>query len=215
MENFKTISLAEQVYEKLEKDIVSGVYKKGDIITELSLSKELNVSRTPIREALGRLQAERLIKDTAKGNIILGITLSELEEIMDIRLKIEGVASYYCALNCNDKTRKEIKELSELQDFYFEKKDTENLASIDNDLHKFIYDHCNKPVYKDVLTPLHRKTQRYRMASLDKRKETSIQEHKNICQAIINNDAKKAQKYTDEHIKNAKISMVERFSENG
>lgn len=215
MEEFKTISLAEQVYKKLEKDIVSGFYKKGEIITELQLSKKLNVSRTPIREALSKLQTEHLIKETGKGNVILGITLSELEDIMDIREKIEGFASYYCALNCTDEERNKLKEISDLQGFYFKKKDTKNLGILDNDIHCFIYKNCKKPIYQDVLTPLHIKTQRYRIASLTKRKEKPINEHNKICKAIINKDAENAKKFTEQHIRNAKKSMIERFKNNG
>ena len=50
------ISIADQVFEELEKDILSGVYERGEILTELKLSERLGVSRTPIREALRRLE---------------------------------------------------------------------------------------------------------------------------------------------------------------
>ena len=48
----KTISLADQVFERLENDIISGKYQRGQILTELGLTEDLQVSRTPIREAL-------------------------------------------------------------------------------------------------------------------------------------------------------------------
>ena len=63
----KTISLADQVFEKLETDILSGVYQKGELLTELKLCEELGVSRTPIREALRRLSQEHIIEESAKG----------------------------------------------------------------------------------------------------------------------------------------------------
>ena len=69
MAMFKSISLADQVFDKLESDIVSGVYPRGEILTELKLVEQLNVSRTPIREALRRLEQERLIQDTGKGSL--------------------------------------------------------------------------------------------------------------------------------------------------
>ena len=64
MNQFKTTSLADQVFEKLENDIIQGVYPRGEILTELKLVDQLGVSRTPIREALRRLEQERLIEDT-------------------------------------------------------------------------------------------------------------------------------------------------------
>ena len=93
MTEFKSISLATQVFEKLEEDIITGVYPKGEILTELKLVEQLGVSRTPIREALRRLEQERLIADTGKGSVVLGITEEDLLDIMNIRQRIEGGAN--------------------------------------------------------------------------------------------------------------------------
>ena len=89
MREFKTASLSDQVFAKLESDIIQGVYPKGEILTELKLVEQLGVSRTPIREALRRLEQERLISDTGKGSVVLGITEEDLIDIMDIRLRVE------------------------------------------------------------------------------------------------------------------------------
>ena len=98
MKDFRTVTLADQVFERLESDIIQGVYPRGEVLTELRLVEQLNVSRTPIREALRRLEQEHLIADTGKGTVVLGITAEEdLVDIMDIRCKIEGLASYYAA----------------------------------------------------------------------------------------------------------------------
>ena len=64
MTSFKRTSLADKVFEKLENDIIFGVYPRGEILTELKLVEQLGVSRTPIREALRRREQERLIDDT-------------------------------------------------------------------------------------------------------------------------------------------------------
>ena len=65
--SFKSVLLADRVYEHLENDIIFGKYVRGQVITELGLAEELGVSRTPIREALRRLEQERLIKDSDSG----------------------------------------------------------------------------------------------------------------------------------------------------
>ena len=88
MREFRTVSLADQVFEKLESDIITGVYPRGEVLTELKLVENMGVSRTPIREALRRLAQERLIEDTAKGSVVLGITVDDLIDIMDIRQRI-------------------------------------------------------------------------------------------------------------------------------
>ena len=66
MKDFRTVTLADQVFERLESDIIQGVYPRGEVLTELRLVEQLNVSRTPIREALRRLEQEHLIADTGK-----------------------------------------------------------------------------------------------------------------------------------------------------
>ena len=92
MKDFRTVTLADQVFERLESDIIQGVYPRGEVLTELRLVEQLNVSRTPIREALRRLEQEHLIADTGKGSVVLGITAEDLVDIMDIRCKIEELS---------------------------------------------------------------------------------------------------------------------------
>ena len=99
MAGFKTVSLADQVFERLEDDIITGVYPRGEILTELKLVEVLGVSRTPIREALRRLEQERLIAESGKGSVVLGITQEDLMDIMDIRQRVEGLAAFYAAQN--------------------------------------------------------------------------------------------------------------------
>ncbi len=217
MAMFKSISLADQVFEKLESDIVSGVYPRGEILTELKLVEQLNVSRTPIREALRRLEQERLIQDTGKGSLVLGITLDDLVDIMDIRMRCEGLAARYAALNRTQADADRLRHLMELQDFYLDKGDYDHLREIDDEFHECIYEFCGRHVLLDTLQPLHRKTQRYRRGSISnaQRRQRSTQEHKAICDAICAGDPDAADAAMTRHIENAKESMIERFSQNG
>lgn len=217
MAEFKTVSLADQVFEKLENDIITGVYPRGDILTELKLVEQLGVSRTPIREALRRLEQERLIKDSGKGSVVLGITLEDLEDIMNIREHVESLAAYYAAKNISKEGAETLRQISELQDFYFEKKDVDNLQRMDDRFHDALYEMCNRTVLHDTLLPLHRKTMRYRKAAIknEKRQHDSVMEHKKIIEAINAGDGEKAQKLMSAHIQNAKNHMIERFVENG
>ncbi|MBQ8441619.1 MAG: GntR family transcriptional regulator, partial [Clostridia bacterium] len=89
----KSISLAEQVFDRLETDILSGKYQPGEVLTELKLVNDLGVSRTPIREALRRLEQEHIIEITPKGILVLGVSQKDLEDILEIRTRIEGLAA--------------------------------------------------------------------------------------------------------------------------
>lgn len=217
MKEFKTISLATQVFEKLEEDIITGIYPRGEILTELKLVEQLGVSRTPIREALRRLEQERLIAESGKGSVVLGITMEDLVDIMDIRQRIEGLAAYYATKNLTDEGREQLRHISELQDFYYSKQDIDNLRKMDDKFHDTIYQLCDRPVLRDTLIPLHRKSQRYRRISIEdkNRLSNSIQEHKAIYNAIISRDADLASKLITEHITRAKQNMIERCYHNG
>ncbi len=210
MREFKTTSLADQVFEKLENDIIQGVYPKGEILTELRLAEQLGVSRTPIREALRRLEQERLIEDTGKGSLILGITETDLEDIMSIRERIEGLAAYYATINMTDESRKELAHIVDLQDFYYGKGDTERLRQVDDEFHSVICRLSRRTVLVDTLIPLHRKTRRYRRIAMEDRQRSAqtMKEHRAMYEAIISGDAELAMELTTQHISNAKNHMM-------
>ena len=157
MKDFRTVTLADQVFERLESDIIQGVYPRGEVLTELKLVEQLNVSRTPIREAL-RLEQEHLIADTGKGSVVLGITAEDLVDIMDIRCRIEGLASFYAAKNVSPEGLARLRHILDLQEFYFEKRDAEHLREMDDQFHDVICDMSGHAVISDTLVPLHRKT---------------------------------------------------------
>ena len=209
MREFKTASLADQVFDKLENDIIHGVYPKGEILTELKLVEQLGVSRTPIREALHRLEQERLIADVGKGSLVLGITEEDLMDIMNIRQGVEPLASYYATVNLTDEGRAELTHIVDLQDFYFSKWDVEHLRQVDDDFHDAISRISCRTVIKDTLQPLHRKTRRYRRIAMDDkvRAATTMKEHRGIYDAIMAGDPELAAKLTQEHIANAKVHM--------
>ena len=210
MKGFKSPSLADQVFDKLENDIIQGVYPKGEILTELKLVEQLGVSRTPIRDALRRLEQERLIADTGKGSLVLGITDDDLLDIMNIRERIEGLAAYYAALNVTPEAVKELTHITDLQDFYFNKHDVERLRQVDDEFHDAICRLSGRTVISDTLIPLHRKTRRYRRLAMDdwERTTQTTREHYAICQAVIAGDADLAKKLMKQHIINAKAHLI-------
>ena len=217
MAHFKSTSLADQIFDKLENDIVFGAYARGEILTEMMLAEQLGVSRTPIREALHRLAQERLIEDTGKGMVVIGITREDLRDIMDIRLRIEGLAAYYAAQNITPEGIAELQHVLDLQDFYYSKSDLNHIRLMDDSFHALLCKYSGRGVLEDTLLPLHRKTQRYRRASISD-PERILQvpvEHRQIFNAIVAGDADLAEKLTMEHIQNAKKNMLERIKDDG
>ena len=201
----KTISLAEQVFERLESDILTGKYQRGDVLTEMKLVSDLGVSRTPVREALRRLEQEHIIEVTPRGILILGVTEQDLTDIFAIRMKIEGMASYAATKRITPEELAELRETLELQEFYVVKRDPDKIKTMDSKFHQLIYRFCGSTVLYDTLMPLHKKVQKYRRASVEdnSRAQQSAREHRAIYEAIAAGDAELAEKYTTEHIVNA------------
>ena len=217
MADFKSVSLADQVFDKLENDIIVGIYPRGEVLTELKLVEQLGVSRTPIREALRRLEQERLIADSGKGSIVLGITDDDLLDIMNIRESVEGLAAYYAAVNIEDEGRADLQHIVDLQDFYFTKGDLDRLRKVDDEFHDAICRLSGRTVIKDTLIPLHRKTRRYRRVAMDdpQRVPKTLKEHRAICEAILAGNADLAQQLTTQHIANAKEHMLGSVKQHG
>ena len=201
----KTVSLADQVFEHLETDILSGKYQRGDILTENRLCEILGVSRTPIREALRRLMQENLIVETGKGSVVLGISDKDLSDIYLIRSQLEGLAAKMAAETADQDAINELKSALELQEFYLAKQNSEQIRLMDNRFHEILYKISGSHVFYNTLLPLHKKVQKYRKVSLQSqsRANESVAEHRDILNAIINHDAEAAEHFTAEHVKNA------------
>ncbi len=201
----KTISLADQVFEHLESDILSGKYAKGENLTESKLCLELGVSRTPIREALRRLEQEHLIEETPKGMVVVGISDKDLADIFEIRAALEGKAAFLAAQNYTEEQINIVSEALEFQEFYLGKNDPDRIKSMDSRFHETIYKMSGSTIFYDVLMPLHKKILKYRKASVTdtSRAVASVAEHRAIYEALIARDGELASRLVSEHLENA------------
>ena len=118
MIDYKSLSLANQVYQQIEKNILSGVYKAGEIISESKLSEELGVSRTPIREAIARLENDKLIGITPSGTVVLGITDEDVADMFAVKRALEPMVVKMAAMNIRDEDLAKLKEILDQQEFY-------------------------------------------------------------------------------------------------
>ena len=207
--------MADQIFERLEQDILSGKYSRGEILTEMKLSEELGVSRTPVREALRRLSQERIIEEVSKGSRVLGISPEDLEDIFKIRLQIEGVCAAETARNITDEQLDELREVVEMQEFYISKENVDNIRAMDSRFHKLLYKFSGSNIFYDVLYQLHRKTHKYRRVAVSSHSGAihSLEEHREIFEAIASRNPEAAEKLTVKHIQNAKERLVSKIEE--
>lgn len=209
MTQVKFTSRADAVFDRLENDILTGVYKKGDVITESEISTKLSVSRTPVREAMRRLEQEDLIKEMPKGHVVVGISREDILDIYDIRIKIEGDVCRRCAENVTEEELSKMREAVELQEFYTLKNHADKLKGTDSVFHELIYANSGSEIYQSILSTLHRKVQLCRKTSFSgsDRANQAVKEHREILTAIENRDGEKAKMLMELHIANAKNNI--------
>ena len=213
----KTVSIADQIFEQLEHDILIGKYSRGEVLTEAALSAELGVSRTPIREALRRLEQEHIIQDTSRGSVVVGISREDMFDMYEIRIHTEGIAAARAAKNRTEEQLERMKEILDLQKYYIDKKsegdvqqNTDNIKNLDSQFHELLYNCSASKAFVDTLLPLHRKMIKYRKASIKKhsRATESWDEHFAIYEAIRDKDFNTASKRAREHVTNARDNIM-------
>ena len=211
MLDYKTVSLANQVYERIESNILNGVYEKGEIISESKLSEELGVSRTPIREAMAKLESDLLIGDSPVGTIVLGITENDVKDMFIVKRKLEVIATTMTAKNISEAGIAKLKDILEQQEFYASKDNADKVRDLDTEFHDIIYAECGSPIFRAILSPIHHKLMKYRQASLchEGRILHSVEEHRDIFEAIRERDAAKVEGLMLTHVEHAYESIMQ------
>lgn len=215
MRDHKPVSIADQVFEQLERDILSGKYPQGEVLSELRLSGELGVSRTPIREAVRRLEQEHILEDTSRGMVVVGISREDMLDIYEIRQRLEGIAAERAAAAISDDTLREMKETLGLQKFYIESErepgeNSDQIKNLDSRFHELLYQSCGSRPFTDTLISLHKKIIKYRKASVThhSRAVHALEEHLAIYDALAAHDGEKAAEAALHHVANAGVNIA-------
>ena len=216
MREHKTISIADQIFDQLEHDILAGKYKRGEVLSETKLSEDLGVSRTPVREAIRRLEQEKIIEDSSKGLLVVGISREDMPDMYEIRLRIESLAAERAAANISDEALAEMGEVVDMQRYYIDKQtekevdNSDSIKNLDSRFHEIIYIESKSKPLADILIPLHKRMTKFRKASVRKnsRAEASWQEHAAIYEALKAHDCAKAGELMKVHLANARDSIM-------
>lgn len=197
--------LRDVVFNTLRQAIIKGDLKPGERLLEIQLADKLGVSRTPVREAIRKLELEGLVTMVPRrGTTVLGITKKHLKDVLEIRSALEELA---LELACRRITPEQYEELVRLETLLEEKQDSDNafeLSDIDEKFHEQIYQATNNPRLIQLLANLREQMYRFRleyMKAKDKRPRL-IQEHQQIIKALKNKDSKAGRKAIYDHIVN-------------
>jgi DNA-binding GntR family transcriptional regulator len=196
------------VYETLRQAICDGGFAPGTRLVEEELAEQLKVSRTPIREALRRLESEGLITHThCKGATVLGFSRDDVIELYSIREALEALAIHYTIQHI---TRDEINQLKAIVD-----KMRANLGSKDVSAHfewnqKFndlLIETCKMPRLTRLINTYREHLHHFRYAAMGKhegRMVEAFREHEQILHAIMVKDSVKAESLVRQHLQAAK-----------
>ncbi|MEZ3434144.1 MAG: GntR family transcriptional regulator [Lachnospiraceae bacterium] len=211
MEVYEDHSLRGRVFERLREDILSGVYKEKDELREVSIGEELGVSRTPVREALRQLELEGLVKIIPnKGAYVTGITQADVRDIYKIRSLLEGLCTRWATEHITQEQILELEEIMLLSKFHLKKgKCAEQVSVLDGRFHKVLYEASDSRVLEHVLSDFHKYVKMARRISVgsEGRAEKSVEEHRQILEAIKRKDADMAEELANRHIMNAMANL--------
>lgn len=209
--NQQSFSLTQRIFNMLQNRILNGIYSDGERLCELKLTKELCISRTPVREAIFQLEQEGLVKIIPnKGAVVTGITQEDIKDIYSIRIQVEGLAAKLCAERITSQEIERLEEIMDLMELYTNKKDYEKLLNVDSQFHSMIFDSSKSRPLIQVLGMLHRYVIRARKVSFQKpgRAEEALNEHMGIYKAILDKKPELAERLTVEHIRNAEKNLL-------
>jgi DNA-binding GntR family transcriptional regulator len=200
------------VYEQLCEAILSGRFKPGEHLVLEELGEEFGTSRTPLREAIRRLQTEGLVDFTPhRGAVVTDLSVEELIEMYHIRAVLDGLAARLAAQNLSDE------QLTDLQDI-FEKTRREldpsnpvRFEEFNRAFHEIIYQGANAPFLYEMIINLYTKTGRYRHLSLRSagRIQDVLDEHHRILDALATRDAQMAERRAREHHEHTAKALVD------
>ena len=216
MREHRTISIADQIFDQLERDILTGKYKRGELLSEQRLAEDLGVSRTPVREAVRRLEQEDMLEDSGRGLVVVGIAKEDMPDMYEIRMRIEGLAAQRAAERITDEELREMGDILDMQGFFIEKQsktDSDNsdkIKDLDSQFHELLYRCSGSKPLCDILIPMHRKMTKFRKASVRKksRASASLQEHVAIFEALKAHDGEQASALMMQHLMNARDSIM-------
>lgn len=203
--------LREMVYEELKMQILKGSIIPGTRMMEVELAEEMGVSRTPIREAIRKLEKEGLVTiEPRRGAYASMISTEDMVEILEVRQDLEGLAAFFAA---DRMTKSQMDELREVSNSYNEAVRQGNMEAMikhDTRFHHIIVESCRNKILVQMIEQLQELVLRFRYIYYDnfKRAENMPEEHEAIVAAISEGDADKARAAADIHIERLKELVI-------
>jgi DNA-binding GntR family transcriptional regulator len=195
-----------EAYHQIRQMIFDGTVSPSDVLVEARLVRALDMSRTPIREALHRLEAEGLLVAAPSGGFqVVAVADSDLEHLYEVRASLEGLAAYTAA------ARMTRVNLAQLEDLYDEMGEAvadgrdDDLAGLNRDFHRAIAVASGNPHLVEILDNVKGVFERFRSKAVanDERRAQAHREHGELIEALRIRDGENARSLAEEHVHRA------------
>jgi DNA-binding GntR family transcriptional regulator len=198
------VSLADRAYLALRDQLTTLQIRPGEPIDDGRVASDLEVGRTPVREALKRLEDDRLVVSyPRRGTFATGVNITDLAYINEIRVQLEPLAARRAAERANSSQQAEIQQLlTEFKNIDDLPSDPTDLMRLDITVHRTIYRAAGNPHLEDVLIRYHNLVTRIFCLFVERLPDVAehINEHSAILQAILDGDGDTAAELTLKHV---------------
>ncbi|MEA1961167.1 MAG: GntR family transcriptional regulator [Bacillota bacterium] len=210
--------LRELVLEAIREAIITEKLQPQERLMEIQLAEELGVSRTPVREALRKLELEGfIVMVPRKGAYVADLSLKDIADVFEIRAALEGLAAGLAAERITDEEIEEMERSLVEKGEAINQNDLERLVAVDTKFHESIYKASRNDRLSSIISNLREQIQRFRSTSLSYpgRMQMSLQEHRNILESIEARDIQLARQLAQEHIENAENVLIDALKKEG
>ncbi|WP_110954263.1 GntR family transcriptional regulator [Anaerosinus massiliensis] len=203
--------LREVVCETLREAIRGGVLKPGERLMEIQLAEELGVSRTPVREAIRKLELEGyVIMMPRRGTYVANLSIRDVNEVFEIRTSLDSLASGLAAERITDEELERLERLLVLIGEYIEQNDMEKIVETDTEFHDILYQASRNTRLVGIIYNLREQLTRFRSTSMSypgRLKET-LEEHRQMVEAIAQGNVELAQKAAEHHMEKSEQTLL-------
>lgn len=203
--------LRDVIFEAMRKAIVSGDIKPGERLMEVSLADQMGVSRTPVREAIRRLEAEGLVTMVPrKGTHVSELSVKDTMDVLEVRAALEKLATGLAAKRMQPQQIKSLETIHKQFITYVEKENIEGAVRKDIEFHDLIYAASGNSRLVGVAASLREHIFRFRVIYLKDMEiaEHVEHEHSEILNALRDKDETVASELAERHIRNQMNSIV-------
>ncbi len=205
------LPLRDVVFNTLRHAILRGEMEPGERLMEIQLAQKLGVSRTPIREAIRKLELEGLVvMIPRKGAEVAHITEKDMRDVLEVRCTLEELAVTLACRNVTDERIEELKAANKVFEAAIISKDVVNIVDADVQFHDIIYAMTDNARLIQIINKLREQMYRYRLEYVKDARTHSIliSEHNDIIEQLREKNVDSAKSVVRQHINNQEKGIV-------